>query len=394
MMISGRRVSVALATIVNAAQVLLLQLLALVSLAPADFGAYSLQYLGFALASSLSLSLIVETWMRLRTGASASEQPTWRQFSTTLVYFSLSAGFVALVLSLLLPSLREIAIFGAIAIAASTYRAGSRYHELVSGHLHRVLVSDLSGLLATGGVWLTFTIATSQSSLLTLVIAWAAGSVLSAAIARIPLMGGPRIARRWVLDHSATIKPLLRDSSLMDLGAIGTPFIVAPVLGIASFGVYRAVSNVAAPVRLVLNPIRPLLASRPASFARSKSVVLGAAGASASFGIASFFCLWLIGQLQLNLGVLTDVASYSVPTAIFVAASFLGHFFYIAARSHANSRSLMTGRIVQTALAVLLPIAGALLGGLQLAIWGYAIATAISSATWTALILRAPRELE
>ena len=93
----------------------------------------------------------------------------------------------------------------------------------------------------------------------------------------------------------------------------------------------------------------------------------------------------------MDLGSLSEIVTFALPAAVFVTANFLGHYFYIVARSHVNGRRLLTGRIVQTVLAIVVPIGGVLVGGLTGAIWGYAGCTAVSALVWMALVLRPSR---
>ena len=44
--------------------------------------------------------------------------------------------------------------------------------------------------------------------------------------------------------------------------------------------------------------------------------------------------LRLLASSDLTLGTLTELTDYALPTAIYVAANFLGMYFYIVARSH------------------------------------------------------------
>jgi len=366
----------------NALYVLTLQILALVTLAPADFGAFSIQYLLFALTGSIGLSIICEPWSR--SARYEGHTSSWRDYSSMTIYLAGAAGLVTVVASLIVPPLRPVAISGAIAVFASSYRAGARYYEVRNVHWNRVLASDISGLLVTVAAWAALPLLEVQE-LEAMSIAWAAGAVVSAVVAPLPHLTGFGRVRDWNVRHRRHIGPLLRDSLLMDLGAIGTPFVIAPLLGIQSFGVYRAVSNVAAPVRLVLNPIRATLASMPLSRQRAPTTILFVAIVSGLFGVGACVALLLVGAIQLDLGALSGLAPFAAATGVFVAFNFLGHYYYIVARSHAVGRALFTGRIVQTGLAVTLPVGGVLLWGLSGAIWGTAIATLCSAMTWTVL---------
>ena len=117
-----------LPTLANAASVLAVQVFALVTLAPAALGLFSIQYLLFALGSSLSLSLISEAWLRadLRGGGRAE----WAEYSSAAVYLSVAAGGVTFLASLLAEELRPVAALGGLAVAAATYRGSARYYSV------------------------------------------------------------------------------------------------------------------------------------------------------------------------------------------------------------------------------------------------------------------------
>lgn len=375
----------------NAGYVLAIQLLALVTLSPAEFGTFSIQYLIYAFGSSLAFSLISEAWIRsdLREGI----RSPWKEYSSASMYLALALGLVTLVISLAFPPLRPIAFAGAFAVAASVYRGAARYYSLRMGEPRGVLPGDVTGLLGTLATWAIF-MAFGFRELWVMVLVWAIGSLASALASKKPALGHPRIVVSWWRDHRQNIRPLLRDSLLMDAGAIGTPYLLAPVLGLAQFGIYRAISNVAAPVRLILNPIRPQLAAAPLAKQRSARRAGTVILASVILGGAAYACLLIIGVIDIDLGSLSEIVAFAIPAAVFVTANFLGHYFYIVARAHLESRPLLIGRIVQTALAIVVPIAGALTLGLPGAIWGYSICTAVSAVVWAFLVLRSGKSFE
>lgn len=377
------RALVAVATATNAASVLSTQLLGLISLVPVDFGLFSLQYLLFALASSVTLSVVSEPWMR--TDLRQNHRSTWADYSSIQLYVSAAATIVTLVFSLLVPGLAAIAVTGALAVGVNVYRAGVRYYQVRTNQWHRVLIGDIVAFAVTILMWVALLLL-GMHGLMALSIAWLTGGILSALVSHRPHLRSPGSVRVWFSTHRQHIVPLLKDSTLMDLGSIGTPFVVAPLLGIADFGVYRAVSNVAAPVRLILNPLRPVLAGLPAHTHRVPRRIFISIGAAFFFGIAAYVALLGIGLLHIELGSLSAVVTYAVPTALFVAANFFGHYYYIIARSHAAQRGLLVGRIVQTSLAIILPIIGALSFGLAGAIWCYAAATVVSSTVWVLVV--------
>ena len=56
--------------------------------------------------------------------------------------------------------------------------------------------------------------------------------------------GGPCCA--GLRKRRRDIAPLTLDSLVQDISSIGAPYAIAPILGLANFGIYRAISNVAA----------------------------------------------------------------------------------------------------------------------------------------------------
>lgn len=376
----------ATATGMNAIYVLALQVLALTSLESAEFAVYSIQYLAYAFSASLCLSIVSEAW--LRSSTDSSQRAPWTDYSGMVVYLALAAGFVTLMGSLLLPALRDVALLGGLAVTASTYRAGARYFAVSVGQARYVLLPDLLALATTVGAW-TLANHFEMNSLTSMIGAWTIGSVVAALSSRLPSPRPPSVVRTWVATHRAHIGPLLRESLLLDLGAIGTPYILAPILGLASFGTYRAVSNISAPVRLVLTPLRPTLAARPLAKHRSVSALGTSLAVATVFGLGAFAFLDLIGALGADLGTLNDLAPFALPTGIYVAANFIGHYYYIVARGHLSGRSLMTGRLIQTVLVTGLPVGFALRGGLNEVIWSFTFATVAWAATWVVLVTKA-----
>lgn len=372
----------------NAGYVLAVQVLAVVTLGPAEYGAFSIQYLLFALASSVGLSVVSEAWTRAE--AQGLGRSPWVEYGNITGMFSLTAGVLTFAISLLVPGLAPVAFLGGVAVAASVYRSSARFYSMRVGASLGVLPGDIAGLLVTVGVWGAL-LAMGERSLLMMVIAWTAGALASALASRWPPVPSTARAMTWLRARGPQIRPLLRDSLFQDAGAIGTPYALAPMLGFADFGVYRAVSNVAAPVRLVLTPIRPKVASAPIRSSVSRKSVGLLLAAAAVFGVASYGVLLLIGQSDADLGALAALSEYAVPTSLFVAANLVGTYLMIVARAHLPARGLWLGRLFHTAVAVVLPIAGVLIAGLPGAIWGYTVCTLVWTLGWATLISRSLR---
>ncbi|MFJ8896234.1 hypothetical protein ACIRCZ_16745 [Leifsonia sp. NPDC102414] len=370
----------------NAVFSLAVQLLGLVTLAPSAFGVFSLQYLVFALGVSVGLSTVSEPW--LRTDLMKGHRSSWPDYSSALLYLSAATAVVTLVLSMIVPGLEVVAVTGAIAAGAGVYRSGARYHQVRTERWRLVLAADAIGVFVTVVVWAALFFATDLDRLLTLSLSWMIGGLAAAAVAQRPTLQRPRALVVWYRRHREHIVPLLKDSSLMDVGSIATPFAVAPLLGLADFGVYRAVSNVAAPVRLVLNPLRPVLAGAPLPTFRSVRRIVLVVALSIGFGAAAAVALLIIGSLDIELGSLTALTEYAIPTGLFVSANFLTLFYYMIARAHLSGNALLAGRIVQTVFAIVLPISGALAAQLSGAIWFYAVGTALSGVFWVIVVIR------
>lgn len=373
-----------LPTAVNGLLVLSIQLIALFTLGAQAFGVFSVQYLSYAFAASVMLSFVNESWTR--TEIAGGERSPWRVYSATSFQLSFCAGLVTLVPSLVLLGPHPSAVLGAVAVAAGVYRSSVRYYRVRVGL--PVLLGDLAGLIFTLGAWLGLS-ALVVSNYDAVVSSWTAGMFASAVIQTgRPHFRPMNTIQIWWNQHKASIRPLLRDSLLMDFGAIGTPILMAPILGLSSFGVYRAVSNVAAPVRLLLTPLRPVLMSVPIGRQRSFSTVLAVAGASASFGLLVFLVLFLIPGLDLGGSVISELSEFALPVGLYVASNTVGTYYMVVARGHVGGAELLLARIVHTVLAFVMPIGGALLAGLPGAIWGYTLCTFSWSLVWVFVSLR------
>ncbi|MFJ6429418.1 hypothetical protein [Microbacterium maritypicum] len=350
------------------------QVLGLITLAPTDFGLFSIVYLAGAFALSLALSLICEAATRSR-----SDKPTpWSDFSGASTEFALLfAAAGGLVVGVTASPLTPYWWLVALAIGGSAYRSTARFYAVENGDTRGSVLGDALGAVVAVALC-AVTLLLHSGELGWVLGTWAASSVVAAVFSRWPTPGRPGVLVRWIRQRRAAIAPLVRDSLIMDASSIGTPYALAPILGVGPFGVYRAVSNVAAPVRLLLNPIRPRIARLRMS-AATIGIVL--AGGVVLGGLAAGVLL-LLGETSWPLGTLRDLVPFAAPTAIFVMANMVGHTFYIVSRLRASRRDLLSARLVQTALGVVGPLLGAVFAGLDGAIWAYALSTLMSSLYW------------
>lgn len=376
-------VKITLATVASAIITLGIQATAMIALAPEQFGYFSLLYLVAALGGSLMLSVVSEAWARSER-AQTAETPL--SYASAAFYVALFIAVIAGGLALAIEPLRPFAAIGAIATFATVWRTGARFRSLHEAEWARVLIPDIAGALVAAAAGIAL-VTNYQASLGHAIAGWAFASVAAILGTHLYMPLHPRSIRFWCRRHRASIRPLLRDSIIMDASSIGTPYILVPILGVAGFGLYRAVSNVAAPVRLLLNPLRPALSKWPTSQFRRQSVLACVLVLSLMTGACAAATLDWLGDARFSLGTLTALAPYAVPVGIFVAANLCGHLYYLLGRTHNTARRLLTGRLVQTALSVLAPFVGALLHGVPGAIWSYVAATVVSATTWTVLAL-------
>lgn len=380
------------ATGLNALSAILPQVFSLLLLPAAAYGRFSIVYLVYAAGASSVFSVICEAWGRT-VDARAHEQARddeWRRYSGALLGFSSMFGVVAGGVALLIDIGWVNAALGAVAVLTLVHRTGSRYFETHIGdwrHVVRGDVANVCGATAAFAVGLLL----GWEPLTVALAAWAAGSTASVAGSRRPHLAGPAALRRWIASHRRMIRPLLADSLLLDAGAIGTPYLLAPILGLAPFGVYRAVSNVATPVQLTLNPLRPLVSASPRERLLSPRLLVPAAALLTAAGVACYLILVALPGLPFRLGVLSELYQVALPASLFVPANGLSFYIYLVARSHAAPARILQARVAQTILALVIPLSGALLGGLQGAVWGFTGSALAFVVIWWIAVTRGPR---
>lgn len=354
---------------------------AFVTLSPAEYGHFSIPYLLFAFGISLQLSVVSEAWLRTRVQRNLDS--TWPEYFGAILALSLLVGAVTTALMLAIPATRDLGWFGLAAFAA-LMRSGARYYVVARGMNTRVVLADTVGsvtffavlvpsMLTLDGITATF-------------LAWTASSIAAWVALPKPALNGASSPRRWVRTHSASIRPLLADSLLLDLGSVGTPFLLAPFLGALQFGLYRGISNVALPARLILDPLRPKIAGSWASRLATPMGIGSIIAIGTALGAACFVVLgYVVPALHLTLGTLTALSAFAVPSGVYVVAAFVGQVFYVVCRGTLAPRRLMAGRVTQTVVSVALPLVGCVMFGLDGAVWGFVLSTVLPAVVWLLL---------
>lgn len=374
-----RAVGLATITALNAFAGLAPQVSALLTMNAAEFGRFSLIYFAYALSLSLSLSLISEPWhIRLLAGKGAA----WLPYASATAGLALFSATAAVVLGLVLGFSLGLAVLAGVAIGLATFWEPARYYLLQHEEVRRAGLADVAYAIAFVGAGVLGFVLTRDATF-AVYLAWAAAGLVL--LGFLPKRSGQWATPwAWFREHGREARRLASDSVLMDIGSVFTPIFLAPMLGVAGFGTYRAVSNVAVPVRMILNPLRPIITNtRDTKWATGNGRWWGVVVGGFVVALAVLLALEALGWLGLQLGVLNSLLPYTVPVAVTVWANFLGHYAYIRCRSRATTRELLSGRVSQTLIVTLIPIAGVLIGGLPGGIWAYAISGVGTAIVWS-----------
>lgn len=381
-----RVLSLASATLVGALWGALVPVLALLFLEPAQYGSFSTIYLIFAYGVSLQYSIVSEAWARAR--LRYRKATNWSNYSSALFTLACTIGAVGLSVSLVIFEVSAIAVWLGVAVGLGIYRSGARYHRMAVGMTRQVILADFLGILVFFAV---LVLVHGQARTAVLTMAWAASGAISIIALGLPVLRVGSGPIRWWRMHRREITPLLADSTLMDVGAIGAPFLLAGFMGPKNFGLYRGVANAAMPVRLLLDPLRPTIGRKPSGFFFRKTILWMIFGVTFVTAALCYLALELVvPRLPMRLGTLSELAIFSRQAALFTAASFVGTLFYIVCRNSGSRRTIMTGRIAQTFLVVTLPVFGFMSMGLSGAVWGFAVSASVSAVVW--LCLAIPKE--
>lgn len=365
----------------------LLPVVAVLSLKPVEYGSFSTIYLIFAYGISLQYSIVSEAWARAR--GKHRKSANWSSYSAALITLAIALGLLATFAALIFTETRTTACWLGPAVCFSVYRSGARYHRMALGLIRRVIWADLLAIILFVVVFLLMMHESNRVA--AVAIAWLASGCIGFIVLGLPVLLRGYGPVRWWKAHRREIIPLLTDSTLMDLGAIGAPFLLVGFMGPGNFGLYRGVANAAMPVRLLLDPLRPAIGHRPSSFFFRRRVLW--ALTFAALGIAAVCYVTLavvVPRLPVQLGTLSELVDFSHQAAIFTAASFVGTLFYVVCRNNATKKTIMLGRFCQTTLVLVMPIGGYMLAGLEGAVWGFSLSATISGLIW--LFLARPED--
>ncbi len=376
---------------VNAVAAVAPQLFALLLLETDQYGAFSLVYLVYALGNSVVCSSVAEA--SSRTSRREGEDDTWADYSAVLAYVSLAVGLLAGAAAIVVNMPIVGALVSVLAVGAGAWRFGSRYWQVRRREIGRALLGDVLCLIGISASWLVVLLSGGARTATTAAACWAIGLVLASAVSRRPTIRGWRILRAWWATHTESIKALQGESALMDLGSIGTPLVTALFLPIDQFGIYRAMTSVGAPVGLILDPLRPVLARVRSEALLGPRLRIAVGVTGIGLGVAVAAALAAAGRWELPVATIVALSGYFLAAGVYVAGSMIGHYYYLVVRLVASGSWLMRMRIIQTTLVGVLPIAGAAIAGLVGAVWGLAVAVLVSGSGWAVVGLLAGRRV-
>ncbi|RBY89833.1 hypothetical protein DQ240_02655 [Blastococcus sp. TF02A-26] len=382
------RLVLALSAVTGGLSAALVPVLAVLLLPVDDYGTFALVFLVFAEGWSILLSAVADTWARVR--AAGSSAGSWADYTGALAAVGAVAGVVTLAVGWPVLGSGGLAATMAVAVTATLYRQGARYHHAVEHGVRAVLPSDAVAVVVLVAVLAALLLA-DRSLLTSLLVAWAVSAVAAAALfTRGALRGGGPVG--WYRRNRRTVRVLLGESLLMDAGATGTPVLVAPVLGLYDFGVYRSVSSLSVPIQLLIDPVRPLISQVSLRRLATARVAGGLLAVATALTVVGYLALEFVVPAVLSFSpVLSALSDFAVPCGLFIGLQFLTYVLGILARMRVAHRRLLVGRAVHTVFAIALPLLGAVLGSASGAIWGFVVSTGMTVVIWTALLVGAAR---
>lgn len=359
------------------------QVVALLSLNSGEYGQFSVLYLGYALGASFLLSTVSEAWARKDHAADAATYLATT--SLVAVVFGVLTASAGALSGIALPA----AAISGLGVYTSAMWSSIHYRLSVELAWRRLAISDATALVVSL-LALVAAFATGFRGLVTVLAVWALYGAVAMVTSRSFALPSVRATRSWFRSHHQQIRALLPDSMLLDLGSVGTPLVLFPLMSAAPFGVYRAISNVAFPVRLILATVRPLLSRAPLSRARRLSTAAALAGASAVLGFFAGICLVLVALYLPILGVLAELRPYAVHAGVFVAATTFNTLIYIFCRIWATGPRLMLGRFLQTAIMGCAPLVGFFGFSVEGAITGFVVGALLICLVWFGVLRSIP----
>ena len=294
-----------------------LPILAMLVLQPAQYGAFSLVYLAGALANTLQLSTVSEVWVRAGTDTNAEN--SWNRFSNATILVGVAGGAVAAVVALISTETRPYWPLLFVAVFAQVYANGSSFRALRLFDWRYVLPSGALGSAAVLASAVAL-FALPTVGLLEVLLSWVLVKVAMLLGARPPRRLDVRESFAWLRTNKKDITTLVSDGANANLSNLGPPYMVAPILGLAHFGTYRALENLSAPMRTVISSLRPALTRLPLRRLGSVMLAIQVGLGSLLIGVIAFLALRGLEYTGLDLGTLNSLYPYAPLVALYMTA--------------------------------------------------------------------------
>lgn len=362
-----------LATVVNSVLLTLPQIVALVVLSPTNFGIFALFSLAASLNGLLLAALVVDPWLR------STAQPTDEGAFTGVAAVGATIGGAPATLCVLLATSElSLALLAFLASSLVTLRTCLRVRDVRSQRGRVVLLGDVLGVVSLVAVIGTYGADMHLAECLWLIISGQAAPLVVAALGSRSIRCHPLA---WWRAHRDDIRLLAADSLWGAVSGVGAPYALLPILGLTDFGTYRAISNLAAPVRLIVQPLKPML---PRLVVPKRDIPGAASILALGFAMAAL----ATGTLRVGIGDWADGSAIealrviAAPAGIYFGFNLVLQTYWARARLVTTRRLLRSTRRWHLAIASVLPLVGGASLGLHGAAWGLGGATALCAVAW------------
>lgn len=352
------------------------QALAMLTLGSAEFGLFSALYLSSTLVLALTLACVCDPWSVLNRRPTESAANLYPSLLVSVVGILLIPATIA---NFVISRDLLVTVLTTTAVGVSIYRVGGRFWTIHWGMFRRALWSDVVFILFFL-VGFFVPISFGMQAFHATLVAWLVGSIGG-------LVGMPAPSfhftesLRWLRNNRKVLRPLVIDTGLAELSIVGTPYLLLPVMGFSTFGIYRGIGNLSAPVRAAFSSVRPLVMRDPLRFC-GKKLVGAIVALSLLLGMMATFALIAIDMVAPNLGIFSTLRPFAVAAGVCVTGTVLVTVYGAVTRALSITSRLVVGRTSQLALGLAFPLGGYLVGGVWLGIWGFAVGTVCSGVIW------------
>ena len=372
------------------------------TVAPADFGGFSLAFAGYGLALNVSRALTTQPLVIRFSGPAT---PEWRRAAGSATGTALLVGIAAGLVALLVATLTAGAVHQAFLTLAillpglllqdawrfaffSTARGG---HACANDFVWAAVQLPAMALITVAG----------QASLVIGMAAWGAGAVVAALVGLVQakVLPDPRAAAEWWRAHRDLSTRYVVDVITGMGGAQLSLYAVTAIAGLAAVGTLRAGELLLGPLNVLFQGVQlaalpeavRLFRQSPAAL-RRLSIVLSTVVAAAVLAWGAF--VWLLPD---NIGIALLGASWAPAhsvvflLAIGLAGGAANMGASVGLRAMAAAKRSMNINLGVTGLAVLSESTGAALNGAQGAAAAFAAGAAIGTTVWWRQYLAALR---